>query len=211
MSRVLPVVRALSKEFPAATLSIDTFRGVTAEAALDEGAVIVNDVSAGMWCDRMLPTLVRKGAPWIAMHTRGRPSNMMKLANYKDVTSQAGSELSEQIERALNKGVKRWRIITDGGIGFAKNATHNWELLHNWADFKQQGGSYPTLLGLSRKGFLRQTCHKDSLPVERDWATAGALGATVATRAVDMVRVHEASLGDAIRAADKVVRHGFVP
>lgn len=206
IARVLPVVQTLAKEIPEAILSIDTFRGATAKAALEEGAAIVNDVSAGMWCEDLVPTITQTRATWIAMHTRGKPQVMMRHANYRDVPGQVGDELAQQIQLARSNGIRRWSIIADGGVGFAKEAEHNCALLRGWKDFKQRAGGYPTLLGLSRKAFLKKACSEGAPPSARDWATAGALGCTMSTGAVDMVRVHDASLADAVRAADNVFR-----
>ncbi len=201
IARVLPVVQAISQQFPDVVISIDTFRGAVAEAALEVGADIVNDVGAGTWCEQMLPAVVRHAVPWIAMHCRGRPQNMMKLAEYgDDVPGEVAHELMRSLRTARRVGVHRWNVITDGGIGFAKNANHNAALIRGWQRFKTQAGDYPTLLGLSRKRFLAQACGSSAMN-SRDWATAGALGMAVAGGGVDVVRVHEAEVANAVRTS----------
>lgn len=200
--RVLPVIDAIHTRFPQLTLSIDTFRATTASAAVDAGAHIVNDVSAGNWCPEMRRKLACLQKPWVAMHTRGRPSDMARQAVYRDVVSESAEELATSISAGLREGIARWNVVADGGIGFAKNASQNKSLLRGWPRFRSSAGGFPTLLGLSRKSFLAVVAHDG----DRDWPTAGALCATVASGGVDIARVHDPRVAAAVRAADFIAR-----
>lgn len=202
ISRVLPVVQRVSREFPDIAISIDTFRGEVAQAALEAGANIVNDVGAGTWCEQMIPVVTRHNVPWIAMHCRGRPHNMMNFAEYgEDVAGEVARELSESVNIARRAGMYRWNIITDGGVGFAKNIEHNATLIREWHRFKTLAGDYPTLLGLSRKRSLAHACGS-SLTEHRDWATAAALGMAIShDDGVDIVRVHKPEIAYSVRTA----------
>lgn len=201
-ARVLPVVDAVHARFPSLTISVDTFRASTAEFAVDAGAHIVNDVSAGNWCPRMHATLAGLQKPWVAMHTRGRPSDMSKRAVYANVVAESAAELKASISAGRRKGIARWNVVADGGIGFAKGAACNKQLLSDWTHFRAAAGGFPTLLGLSRKSFLR----KIDPAADADWLTAGALSAAIASGAVDVARVHDPRVAAAVRAADFVAR-----
>jgi dihydropteroate synthase len=128
MERVLPVIEALRQRLKC-LISIDTRKAVVASAALDEGATIVNDVS-GLTFDRtMAQAVAQYGGALIVMHMRGIPATMNRLARYRDVVAEVRAFLERQAQVAISAGVQRSRIIVDPGLGFAKNARHNLELM----------------------------------------------------------------------------------
>ena len=180
IARTIPVIKELAKY--GTTISIDTMRANTAEAAVKAGASIINDVSAGLADGAMLQTAARLKVPYIAMHWRGHSKDMNSKAVYGDVVSEVISELNERIEAALDAGIQKDKLIIDPGIGFAKDAEHNWAIIDSIDRFVSMG--YPVLVGASRKRFLG-----GESPDEREQATielTKRLGAT----GIWAVRVH---------------------
>jgi len=180
IERTIPVITELAKH--GARISIDTMRASTAEAAVKAGAAIINDVSGGLADPQMLQTAARLQLPYIAMHWRGQSKDMNSKAIYNDVVVDVISELQERIDAALNAGIKQGNLIIDPGLGFAKDAQHNWEIIDSIDKFVAMG--YPVLVGGSRKRFLGG----DS-PDEREQATI-ELTKRLATTGVWAVRVH---------------------
>jgi dihydropteroate synthase len=180
IARTVPVIKELAKY--GTTISIDTMRASTAEAAVKAGASIINDVSAGLADGAMLQTAARLKVSYIAMHWRGHSKDMNSKAVYGDVVSEVISELNERIEAALDAGIQKDKLIIDPGIGFAKDAEHNWAIIDSIDRFVSMG--YPVLVGASRKRFLG-----GESPDEREQATielTKRLGAT----GIWAVRVH---------------------
>lgn len=184
LRRILPVVEALSAS--GAVLSIDTKRASTARAAIEAGAKIVNDVSAGLSDSHMLNVVASLGCPYIAMHTRGESRDMQLRADYQDVVREVVEELSQRVDAALAAGIAEDDLILDPGIGFAKEAEHNWELLNNLGALESIG--FPILIGASRKRFLGTLVGADNTDA-REAATI-ALTALLAQREIWGVRVH---------------------
>ena len=180
IARTIPVITELSRH--GATISIDTMRASTAEAAVKAGASIINDVSGGLADVAMLQTAARLQVPYIAMHWRGHSKEMNSKAIYGDVVIDVISELNERIEAALDAGIHRDKLIIDPGIGFAKEAEHNWAIIDSIDRIVAMG--YPVLLGASRKRFLGG----DS-PDEREQATI-ELTKRLSATGVWAVRVH---------------------
>ena len=180
IERTIPVIVELAKH--GARISIDTMRASTAEAAIKAGASIINDVSGGLADPLMLQTAARLGVPYIAMHWRGQSKDMNSKAVYNDVVIDVISELQERITAALDAGIEVGNLIIDPGLGFAKDAEHNWEIIDSIDSFVDLG--YPVLVGGSRKRFLGG----DS-PDEREQATID-LTKRLATTGVWAVRVH---------------------
>jgi len=180
IERTIPVITELAKH--GARISIDTMRASTAEAAIKAGASIINDVSGGLADPEMLQTAARLGVPYIAMHWRGQSKDMNSKAIYNDVVVDVISELQERITAALDAGIEVGNLIIDPGLGFAKDAEHNWEIIDSIDSFVDLG--YPVLVGASRKRFLGG----DS-PDEREQATID-LTKRLATTGVWAVRVH---------------------
>ena len=202
--RVLPVIRALADA--GAVVSIDAMRASTAEAALHAGARIINDVSGGL-ADADLPRVAAAaGVPYVVMHWRGHSVEMQSQAVYDDVVRDVRDELSARIDAVVAAGVAPEQVIVDPGLGFAKNAEHNWALLAHLDDLLSLGR--PVLVGASRKSFLGTLLadHEQPRPVvERDDATA-AISALAAAAGAWAVRVHDArASADAVRVAAAVV------
>jgi dihydropteroate synthase len=179
-SRVMPVIAELSKR--GARISIDTMRADTAEKAVQAGAAIINDVSGGLSDPAMFATVKKLGVPYILMHWRGESKEMNSRAIYTDVVNDVISEINSQIDAALDAGINKSQIIIDPGLGFAKDAEHNWEILRNLKQFTSMG--YPVLIGASRKRFLG-----GDHPDEREAATI-ELTKTLVPQGIWGVRVH---------------------
>ncbi len=180
LARVIPVITELAKH--GARMSIDTMRASTASAAVAAGAAIINDVSGGLADPEMLPTAGALGVPYIAMHWRGHSKDMNSRAVYDDVVKDVISELQERISAALDAGISKDHLIIDPGIGFAKDAHHNWEIIDSIEDFVAMG--YPVLIGASRKRFLG-----GDNPDSREAATI-ELTKRLSTSGIWGVRVH---------------------
>ena len=179
-ARVMPVIAELSKR--GARISIDTMRADTAEKAVHAGAAIINDVSGGLSDPAMFATVKKLGVPYILMHWRGESKEMNSRAIYTDVVNDVISEINSQIDAALDAGINKSQIIIDPGLGFAKDAEHNWEILRNLKQFTSMG--YPVLIGASRKRFLG-----GDNPDEREAATI-ELTKTLVPQGIWGVRVH---------------------
>ena len=180
LARVIPVIQELAKA--GARISIDTMRASTAKAAIEAGAQIINDVSGGLADPDMLPTAAQLGVPYIAMHWRGHSKDMNSRAVYGDVVTDVISELQERVSAALDAGITKDNLIIDPGIGFAKDAHHNWKIIDSIDEFVALG--YPVLIGASRKRFLG-----GDNPDEREAATI-ELTKRLSTSGIWGVRVH---------------------
>jgi 2-amino-4-hydroxy-6-hydroxymethyldihydropteridine diphosphokinase/dihydropteroate synthase len=174
-------------------ISVDTFRAPVAEAAIKAGAHIINDVSAGVLDPEMLPTMARLGSTVCLMHMRGTPQTMMEKTDYspKGLIPTVAKELLEHVAAAEEAGIRRWRIILDPGIGFAKTVDQNLELLRRLDELRDWPGlkGLPWLVGTSRKSFIRKI-----LGVKNIAETLSGTGATVAAAiqgGADIVRVHD--------------------
>ena len=179
-ARVMPVIAELAKH--GVKISIDTMRADTAEKAVQAGAAIINDVSGGLSDPAMFATVKKLGVPYILMHWRGDSKEMNSRAIYTDVVNDVISEINSQIEAALDAGINKSQLIIDPGLGFAKDAEHNWEILRNLKQFTSMG--YPVLIGASRKRFLG-----GDNPDEREAATI-ELTKTLVPQGIWGVRVH---------------------
>ena len=195
ISRVLPVVRALLADGTdgsagSAIVSVDTIHAATAEAAIDAGAHIINDVSGGL-ADPAMPALIaRAGVVYVCQHWRGDPETMDRLTDYPGgVVAGVEAELRERLDELDAAGVDRSQVVLDPGLGFAKTHEQSWELLAATARLVADLGQ-PLLVGSSRKRFLAQAAEADATPVQRDAVTA-ATTALAAAAGAWAVRVHE--------------------
>ena len=154
LQRTIPVIEKIAPLLlkTDVKISIDTMRASVAEAAIKAGASIINDVSAGQSDSRMLSTAAQLKTPYIAMHWRGHSKDMNSKAVYKDVVAETISELEDRIQVALSTGVAKENLIIDPGLGFAKDADHNWAIIDAIDRFVDLG--FPVLVGGSRKRFL---------------------------------------------------------
>jgi len=180
IERTIPVIKELAKH--GTKISIDTMRATTAEAAIKAGASIINDVSGGLADPMMLQTAAGLKVPYIAMHWRGQSKDMNSKAIYNDVVREVISEMQERISAAQDAGIAPANLIIDPGLGFAKDADHNWAIIDAIDQFVAMG--YPVLIGASRKRFLG-----GETPDEREQATIDLTKQLVPT-GVWAVRVH---------------------
>ena len=150
LNRVIPVVKLLVEKFPDILLSIDTFRSEVAKQAIENGAALINDISAGLLDEKMLETVAKLQVPYIMMHMKGTPQTMQSLANYDDLLKEMNYYFSERIAKARRFGLND--IIIDPGFGFAKTLEHNFELLQNLELL--QFHDLPILAGISRKSMI---------------------------------------------------------
>ncbi len=212
ISRVLPAIKFIRSQpiFDKIAISIDTYRASVAEAAITAGANIVNDVSAGRMDANMLPTMARLGCTVILMHMRGTPENMTSQTAYPaGVVEGVAAELQERIHEAESAGIRRWRIILDPGIGFAKNQAQNLELLRRFGELRDFEGlaGLPWVVGVSRKGFIGKITGV-ARPSGRAWGTASAVTAAIQGGA-DIVRVHDVEeMAQVAKMADAIWRVG---
>jgi dihydropteroate synthase len=202
--RVLPVIRELSAA--GVRTSVDTTRAEVAESAIAAGASLVNDVSGGLADDGMAKLVADAGVPWVLMHWRGHSREMYAAARYGDVVTEVCAELTARVEDVVAAGVAPEQLVLDPGIGFAKNAEHNWALLAGLD--RLVGLGLPVLLGTSRKSFLgRLLAGPDGVIRAAEGRDAASLATTVlaAEAGVWGVRVHDAAASvDAVRTVEAV-------
>ncbi len=203
-SRVVPVIRELSAA--GVRTSVDTTRAEVAEAALAAGAELVNDVSGGLADKNMADLVAETRVPWVLMHWRGHSREMYAAAQYGDVVTEVTAELTARVEDVVAAGVAPEQLVLDPGLGFAKNAEHNWALLAGLDRLTALG--LPVLVGASRKTFLgRLLAGADGSPRPADERDAATLTTTVLAAQAGAwgVRVHDAGASvDALRTLDAV-------
>jgi len=201
LARVLPVVDALVAD--AIPVSIDTMRASVAAECVSRGACVVNDVSGGQADPEMLPFLATVSVPFIAMHWRGPSTVMQSLATYDDVVSDVCREIGVRLGALGDAGVSLDRVVIDPGLGFAKDAEHNWAILRHLDALMSLG--HPILIGASRKRFLGELladAEGQPRPLEGREAAGDAITALAAAAGVWGVRVHEvAASHDAVMVA----------
>jgi dihydropteroate synthase len=178
--RVIPVIKALVGK--GADISVDTMRASIARLAVEAGAVIVNDVSGGAADPEMFTTVADLGCKYTLMHWRGHSKDMNSQAHYDDVVKDVINEVTIQLDKALAAGIKRENIILDPGLGFAKDAEHNWQILNRLEEFTALG--YPVLIGHSRKRFIG-----GDTPDEREAGTL-KISESLVGKGIWAVRVH---------------------
>ncbi|KAF8455029.1 Dihydropteroate synthase-like protein [Kalaharituber pfeilii] len=211
LNRVIPAIEHIRTAGIDIPISVDTFRAEVAARAIAAGADIINDISAGMLDEQILSVAASTGVPIVLTHTRGTPQTMNSLASYKDIIQEVGEELEARVDEALAKGVRRWQIVLDPGLGFAKNMKQNLEVikrLDRLRDRERLRG-LPWLLGPSRKRFIGAVTGVAD-PLKRGWGTAGAVAGCIAGGA-DIVRVHDVQeMSKVIAMADSIWRSSTV-
>jgi dihydropteroate synthase len=202
IDRVVPVVKRLSAETEV-PISVDTRKREVAEAAIDAGASIINDVSAGTFDPAMFELVRETGAGMVLMHMRGTPATMQQLTDYRDVVGEVNGFLAGRMEAALQAGIERERLAVDPGLGFAKTFEQSLLLMRDVSALGELGR--PVLVGPSRKSFIGRVLGTDL--DERLEGTAGAV-AWLAANGAHIVRVHDVKemvrvvrVVDAIRGA----------
>ncbi len=204
LARVLPVIERLVRcvDVP---VSVDTYKAAVADAALQAGASVINDVSGLRYEPELAPVVADSGAAIVLMHTRGRSRDMYEQASYHDVVAEVRDELRESVVFATASGIPRGRILIDPGFGFAKEAPHSYEALARLDEFDEL--DLPVLVGPSRKSFLAQALEARVEPSRRDWATAAAVTSAVLSGA-HVVRVHAvAHMVQVVRVAEQIRRY----
>ena len=183
--RVVPVISRIA-QWPV-TISIDTTRSAVAQAALDAGASMVNDISAGRDDPGQLPLVARRGVPVVLMHMQGTPATMQNAPAYRDVMAEVIEHLRERLAAARSAGADESKVLLDPGIGFGKTMTHNLELLRRQRELLALGR--PVVIGTSRKGFIGRITG-ESEPSPRLFGTAASVAWSIAQGAA-IVRVHD--------------------
>jgi dihydropteroate synthase len=184
LDRVIPTLKDCKKYFPETYFSVDTFRSKVAEECINNGADIINDISGGNLDNNMMKVVGKYQIPYIIMHMKGNPSNMLKKAKYDDIIGELISYFSKKINDAAKFNIKD--VIIDPGFGFAKNISQNFELLNNLDFFKNL--KMPLLVGLSRKSMIYKT-----LNIKPDKALNGStvLHAISLIKGANILRVHD--------------------
>lgn len=202
LGRVIPVVEAVRSRFNI-PISIDTSRAAVAADAVAAGADIVNDISGGTLDEQMYATVARLAVPYVLMHIRGTPATMQSFTNYTDVVAEIKQFCQDRVAIAIAAGIAPNLIILDPGIGFAKTAEQNIELIQRLREFDDLNA--PLLIGPSRKSFIGHILDEKN-PKNRVWGTAAACAGAIATRA-DILRVHDVSeMVQVARVSDRLLR-----
>ena len=204
--RVLPVIRELRKRC-SVPISIDTYKEAVARAALDEGADIVNDISALRFDPAMAALVAHEGVPLILMHMQGVPQTMQREPHYEDVVREVRNFLAERVCAAKQAGIAHEQIIIDPGIGFGKTLAHNLALLRNLQSLSSLG--QPLLIGVSRKAFIGKILNAAGPEERLEGSVAAAVAAALS--GANILRVHDVS--ETVRALRVIdaIRFGLVP
>ena len=183
-SRILPVVKSILKQFPDALISIDTFRSEIAAVCIENGAAIINDISAGNLDEKMMDVVAKYNVPYIMMHMRGTPQTMQSQTNYENIIKEMLFYFSEKVNKARSLGIND--LIIDPGFGFAKTLEQNYEVLQNLELFKML--DLPILAGISRKSMVYKP-----LGVTANEALNGTtvLNTIALSKGANILRVHD--------------------
>ncbi|KOY51074.1 dihydropteroate synthase [Polaribacter dokdonensis] len=199
LNRILPVVDLLVNNFPEIVISIDTFRSKVADATINSGAALINDISGGNMDDKMFETVAKLQVPYVLMHMLGTPQDMQKNPVYEDVTKEIISFFAAQLFKLHQ--LKLNDVIIDVGFGFGKTIAHNFEILKNLELFKSLDA--PILAGVSRKSMLYKTL---------DVSAQEALNATTSANTIallngaNILRVHDVKEAvEAVKIVEQVI------
>ena len=205
IARALPVLKAIAPRIKV-PISIDTYKAAMARVALDEGATMVNDISAFGYDPELAPLVAVRGVPAVVMHTRGRPDDMYAHADYGDVVGDVINDLQRSISHAHGLGVRFEQLIVDPGLGFAKRAQQSMAALVGLERLAELG--LPILVGPSRKSFLAAAT--GPLQTEqRDWPTAAAV-TTAVLGGAHIIRVHAVEKMIHVTRVADAVRHAVL-
>jgi dihydropteroate synthase len=184
IKRLVPIIKELVDHFPSIVLSVDTFRANVAKVAVEHGAGIINDISAGLLDEKMLETVADLKVPYIMMHMRGNPQTMQTLTNYEDIVKEMIFYFSERIQKARSFGISD--IVIDPGFGFAKTLEQNYEVLHKIELFSML--ELPLLAGISRKSMIYKVL--ENSPQEALNGTS-VLNTIALQKGAKILRVHD--------------------
>jgi dihydropteroate synthase len=184
IARIIPVVNLVLKHFPETFLSIDTFRSKVAEMTLQNGAAIINDISAGNLDEKMFAIIGKYNVPYVMMHMRGNPQTMQSLTNYDDVVKEIMFYFSEKIATARSFGIND--LIIDPGFGFAKTLDQNYEVFQKMELFKML--EVPLIAGVSRKSMIYKTL---DIAIEDALNGTTVLNTLALTKGAKILRVHD--------------------
>ena len=210
LERVLPVVQAVLGERPSTLISVDTYKAEVAQAALNSGAEIVNDVSALRWDSAMASTVAESNCGLVLMHARGRPQEWRDLPHAADIVAEVKADLGKWSSAALRAGVARESIVLDPGFGFGKKFEGNYPLLARFGEFDELG--FPLLSGTSRKSFIGRTLASDGRDAPPDQRLYGTLTTVTASilQGAHIVRVHDVRPAvEVAKVADEIL--SFLP
>jgi dihydropteroate synthase len=203
LRRVLPVIAGVKQARPQAIVSVDTYKAKVAEAAVEAGAEIVNDVSGFQWDADMAKTLATLGCGAVLMHTRGFPDEWSALPPVADMVVLVKRELRARADAALLAGMKRDRLVLDPGFGFGKRFEENYPLLRRFGEFQEL--HYPLLAGVSRKSFIGRAIAQEGKDAPVDDRGTATLSAEViaAMNGAHVIRTHDVKAAvDALMIAD---------
>ncbi len=184
LQRVVPIIEAIAKEFPTCYISVDTYRAAVAKAAVDAGACMVNDISAGDDDLQMIETVSKLNVPYVAMHKKGKPDTMHLQASYTDIALEIFDYLASKLVKLREQGI--CDIVIDPGFGFGKTIAHNFELMHKLEVLKQL--EVPLLIGISRKSMIWKTL--DTTPENALHGTT-TLNTLALLKGANILRVHD--------------------
>ncbi len=182
--RTMAVIQAIHQQFPDTIISIDTWRSTIAAQAVEAGATLINDISAGLQDCLMLPTVAKLRVPYVVMHMQGLPKFMQEAPTYSDVVAQVVKFLAERASAAKQAGIAD--LVLDPGFGFGKTATHNFTLLNGLQTLKKLG--MPVLAGLSRKRMINEVL--GTIPAQALNGTT-VLNTLALLNGADILRVHD--------------------
>ena len=206
VQRILPVISKLKKRYPSTVISVDTYKAVVAQAAVNAGAEVVNDVSGLRWDPEMGKTVAELRCGTVLMHMRGRPEEWRNLAPADDIVSLVKEQLREWAEKAAAAGIRRESIVLDPGFGFGKNFEQNYPLINRFDELSALG--FPLLAGTSRKSFIGRTLRENGKDVPPDDRLYGTLATETALilKGAHIIRTHDVKPArDAARIADAIL------
>lgn len=184
IQRLIPTIQLVLKYFPETLISVDTFRGKVAKTGIENGACIINDISAGSLDATMMETVAKLQVPYVMMHMKGNPKTMQSLANYENITKEMLFYFSKKVARARSLGIND--LLIDLGFGFAKTKEQNFEVMNNLELFQML--ELPILVGISRKSMIYKT-----LETSADFALNGTtvLNTIALQKGANILRVHD--------------------
>lgn len=184
LRRIVPIVNLILEHFPETLISIDTFRSEVAKVCIENGAAIINDISAGNLGDKMLETVAKYNVPYVMMHLRGTPQTMQSMTNYENIVKEVLFYFSEKVSEARSLGIND--LILDPGFGFAKTTEQNYEVLQKLDLFSIM--ELPVLAGFSRKSMIYKPLDLNALEALNGTTVLNTIGLT---KGAKILRVHD--------------------